>query len=212
MAYPNLSLGAASKAVNTIAVGADYKNTSSTHNGKVYVYDWNDTSSNWDESTLENPTPSSSEYFGSSVSFDGDDTLLIGARRDDTYVDTDTGSVYLCTRSSGSWSMEQYVPSDLADEDYFGCAVSLDADHMVVGASKKDHSDPSVTNCGAVYFIDILTADLNRDGWVKFEDFAILGGQWRQAPGSPSADIAPVGGDNTVNELDLAIIVEQWLK
>lgn len=193
-----------------IAVGAPY--AYSMNYGKVYIYDWNDTDSNWVEadSPLDDPTPTTSGHFGRSVSLDGNN-LLVGAPGDDVG-GVNTGNAYLCVRDGNSWSMEAYSPSDLAVSDRFGFAVSLDADHMVVGAYKKDHSDPSVTNCGAVYFFEILAADLNRDGWVNFEDFAILAGQWLQVPGSPSADIAPAGGDNIVDSLDLYIIAEQWLK
>jgi hypothetical protein len=59
----------------------------------------------------------------------------------------------------------------------------------------------------------LIAADINRDGLVNFKDFAILASQWRQAPGSPSADIAPLpGGDNIVNMLDLRMLVGQWLR
>lgn len=196
----------------TIAVGASYADSvGHTSAGKVYIYDWNDTDSNWvgADSPLEDPTPTSSGYFGRSVSLDGNN-LLVGASGDDVG-GVGTGNVYLCVRDGNSWSMEAYSPSDLADSDRFGFAVSLDADYMVVGAYQKDHSDPSVTNCGAVYFIEILAADLNRDGWVNFEDFAILAGQWLQVPSSPSADIAPVvGGDGFVDIQDLRFFCSQW--
>ena len=55
-------------------------------------------------------------------------------------------------------------------------------------------------------------ADLNESGDVNFGDYAILTSQWLQAPGTPSADIAPeVSGDGKVNYLDLAVIADQWL-
>ncbi len=54
-------------------------------------------------------------------------------------------------------------------------------------------------------------ADLNKDRFVDFEDFAILASQWLQAPGIPSADIAPPGGDGIVDYDDLAIICQAWL-
>lgn len=53
--------------------------------------------------------------------------------------------------------------------------------------------------------------DINGDGIVNFKDFAILGSQWRQSPGSPSADIAPEGGDNIIDLLDLDMLAEDWL-
>ncbi|MCK4752735.1 MAG: heparinase II/III family protein [Planctomycetes bacterium] len=54
-------------------------------------------------------------------------------------------------------------------------------------------------------------ADLDIDGDVDFRDFAILASQWEQIPGIPSADIAPAGGDNFVDTLDLAELVDEWL-
>ena len=53
--------------------------------------------------------------------------------------------------------------------------------------------------------------DINADGKVNFKDFAILGNQWRQSPGVPSADIAPAGGDNIVDLLDVDALAEDWL-
>jgi len=55
-------------------------------------------------------------------------------------------------------------------------------------------------------------ADLNEDYRVDFRDFAILGNQWFQAPGYPSADISPPGGDGIVNFEDLALLADQWLE
>jgi hypothetical protein len=54
--------------------------------------------------------------------------------------------------------------------------------------------------------------DLNGDGDINFEDFAILASQWRDAPGTPSADIAPVGGDGIVDFKDLGAMLEDWVK
>jgi hypothetical protein len=44
-----------------------------------------------------------------------------------------------------------------------------------------------------------------------FKDYAVLAGQWQQAPGEPSADIAPFGGDGIVNERDLKVLCDNWL-
>jgi hypothetical protein len=54
--------------------------------------------------------------------------------------------------------------------------------------------------------------DLNNDGIVNLPDFAILALQWLDAPGVPSADIAPFGGDNIVDGLDLCVLADSWLK
>jgi lysophospholipase L1-like esterase len=55
------------------------------------------------------------------------------------------------------------------------------------------------------------TADLNKNGIVDFVDFAVLGGQWRQTPGFPSADIAPPWGDGIVDLEDLYSTAQEWL-
>ena len=55
--------------------------------------------------------------------------------------------------------------------------------------------------------------DINGDDKVDFLDFAILADQWFQAPGIPSADIAPESGDDgIVNLLDLNVLTEHWLE
>jgi hypothetical protein len=56
-------------------------------------------------------------------------------------------------------------------------------------------------------------ADLDGTGDISFGDFTILASQWLQAPGTPSADIAPEdAGDGIVNRLDLAVLADHWLE
>jgi len=57
-----------------------------------------------------------------------------------------------------------------------------------------------------------LSADLNCNGCVNFEDFAILAGDWLQPPIMLSADIGPSPNDGVVDLLDLALLVEHWLE
>jgi len=56
------------------------------------------------------------------------------------------------------------------------------------------------------------SADLYDDDFVDFVDFAYLADQWRQAPGDPSADIAPQWGDGAVDLNDLKAMTFEWLK
>ena len=57
-----------------------------------------------------------------------------------------------------------------------------------------------------------LAGDFVQPDGVDMRDFGILGGQWQQAPGEPSADIAPACGDGIVDWLDLGALVENWLE
>jgi len=56
------------------------------------------------------------------------------------------------------------------------------------------------------------TADITGDCFVNFKDFVILGSQWFQSPGSPSADIAPDLPDGFVGWLDLAVLADDWFE
>jgi len=53
--------------------------------------------------------------------------------------------------------------------------------------------------------------DFDNNNEINFADLSILAGQWQQAPGSPSADIAPEVPDDFVDKRDLAVFVEKWL-
>jgi predicted outer membrane repeat protein len=55
-------------------------------------------------------------------------------------------------------------------------------------------------------------ANLDGQGGINLDDFAILASQWLQAPGNPSADIAPEGSiDGIVDLQDLAVLAYYWL-
>ena len=59
--------------------------------------------------------------------------------------------------------------------------------------------------------VSFPVADFNADCVVDFLDFAILGSQWLQSPGIPSADIAPELPDDFVDTLDLTVLATEWL-
>ena len=77
----------------------------------------------------------------------------------------------------------------------------------VTGSSFE--SDMAVDN---IKVYDGLIADFNKDDIVNHPDFGILSQQWLNSPGTPSADIAPDGGDNMVDFLDFAVFADNWLK
>jgi hypothetical protein len=59
---------------------------------------------------------------------------------------------------------------------------------------------------------ECIPADINCDNHVDFKDFAYLSDQWFGTPCVPSADIAPLGGDDMVDILDLILFAEHWLQ
>jgi len=78
---------------------------------------------------------------------------------------------------------------------------------------KIGHTDNNGDPASSVYpsSISLTTssnpADIDGDGDVDLKDYALLAYQWLKVPGSPSPDIAPVGGDNIVDYLDLEVLV-----
>ena len=91
--------------------------------------------------------PTTNDNFGFSVAISGD-TLAIGAPFDDGQ-----GAVYVYTRTSGVWSLQQRVVStDIAAGDNFGWSVAMDANTLVVGANIDSiGSSASQLNTGSTY-------------------------------------------------------------
>jgi hypothetical protein len=174
----------------------------------VFVYKWS--GSSWvKEATLYSPNADTSYAFGNSVAIQGN-RILVG----EMYYDGNAlncGAAFLFEKHGVSWSQVQELehPSGPGN-DYFGVSVAIDGETAIAGAFTEDEGE---TDSGAVYIFLLIAADINRDGLVNFLDFAILAGQWRQEPGIPSADIAPLFlGDNIVNMLDLRVLARQWLR
>ena len=123
------------------------------------------------------------DRFGNAVSLSDDgNTLAVGAPREDsssTGVDgeqgggaSNSGAVYVFTRSAGTWSQQAYIKaSNTGASDYFGWSVSLsgDGNTLAVGAPYEDSDstgvngieyNSSATDSGAVY---VFTR--NNDTW-----------------------------------------------
>ena len=103
---------------DTAVIGAFGDDDNGSYSGSAYVY----VRSNgvWSEQQkLTASDGAESDYFGHSVSIDGD-TAVIGAYADDDN-GRDSGSAYVYVRSNGVWSEQQKLTaSDGADNDLFG--------------------------------------------------------------------------------------------
>ena len=89
------------------------------------------------------------DHFGKSIAVSGD-YVVVGASQEDSIKDN-SGAVYLYKKDSkGVLSQIAKLKADDADEDdFFGYAVAIDGDYIVVGAYKKDLSDEE--DAGKVY-------------------------------------------------------------
>ncbi|MEM7609401.1 MAG: FG-GAP repeat protein, partial [Myxococcota bacterium] len=93
---------------------------------------------------LKGDTLTESAFFGTAVALDGD-TLVVGApgegwggrgvNAEQSGSAPNSGAVYVFRRTVEGWQQEAYIKADNADEnDFFGFAIALDGDTLVVGA------------------------------------------------------------------------------
>lgn len=66
------------------------------------------------------------------------------------------------------------------------------------------------TGVGPAWLGNFLRADFNESGQVEIADLLYLAGAW--LTNDVTADLSPVGGDNTVDMTDYAAFTDQWLK
>jgi len=121
---------------DTVVVGAPDDDDKGTSSGSVYVF--TRTGATWtQQAKLTAADGAANDYFGRAVAIDGD-TLVVGAHQDDDKGSA-SGSAYVFTRTGGTWTQQaKLVPADGTAGDYFGFAVAVDADTIVVGAYGDD--------------------------------------------------------------------------
>ena len=139
-----------------VAVGAHRDDPNNiTDTGSAYVFD---ASTGSLLTTLDNPTPDSSDHFGYSVTGIGNDKVAVGAHRDDPNNITDTGSAYVFDASTGSLltTLDNPTPDN---GDYFGWPVTgIGNDKVAVGAHRDDPN--GLLNAGSAYVFDASTGSL----------------------------------------------------
>jgi hypothetical protein len=97
----------------------------------------------------------SDDRFGNAVAIDGD-TIVVGATGDDA-PSVNAGSAYVFSRNAGgadNWGQTAHIShTDSAGVDFFGQAVDIDGDTVLVGVIGADDGCPWSPNCnsGAAY-------------------------------------------------------------
>ncbi len=136
---------------DTLAVGACDDDVNGNNSGSVYVFERS--GSSWSQQASLAPDDGDSEdRFGRAVALSGD-TLVVGVYYDEDPNGDHAGSVYVFERGSG-WAggganqAAKLAPDDGDSGDYFGYAVALSGDTLVVGAY---YDDDAAGNAGAAY-------------------------------------------------------------
>ncbi|MCI5162435.1 MAG: hypothetical protein D3917_10560 [Candidatus Electrothrix sp. AX5] len=106
--------------------------------GAAYVFNRSGTS--WaQQAKLSSDDKADYDYFGYSVSVDGE-TTVIGAYSADPNGLQDAGAAYVFTRIGTSWTQQARLTADSkAAYDCFGWSVSVDGDTAVIGAFAGGH-------------------------------------------------------------------------
>ena len=190
---------------DTAVVGSYRYDDNGNHSGSAYVFVRN--GSSWSEQAkLTASDGAADDWFGHSVSVDGN-TAVVGAPYDDDGGDS-SGSAHVFARSGSSWSHEaKLTASDGAAEDLFGNSVSVSSDTVVVGA-KWDDDNGSAS--GSAYVFAREGFSWSEQAKVTASDGAVehMFG-WSV---SVSGDAAVVGADETngnVGNLGSAYVFER---
>ncbi|MHC4657691.1 MAG: FG-GAP repeat protein [Planctomycetota bacterium] len=195
---------------NTALVGANKADANGTSSaGAAYVFGRSGTSWSEDQKLIDN-NPNSNEKFGYAIAISGD-WITIGAPKDKES-GVGTGAAFIYVWDDSQWTLqERLIDANGAPDDNFGWSVDVSYGTVIIGVLDDDDAG---TSAGSAHIYDFCPlADLDNDCDVDFNDFAILAGQWFQAPGEPSADIAPSPTrDGIVDWLDLKVLAEQWLQ
>ncbi|KYK20329.1 hypothetical protein AYK24_03985 [Thermoplasmatales archaeon SG8-52-4] len=129
-----------------VVIGASHDDDNGYCSGSVYIFKRDGTV--WNEQSKLLPSDGNEyEYFGRSVSIDGQ-YVLIGAWADDDN-GYRSGSAYIFKQDGDIWTQQvKLLPSDGITCGYFGFSVSIDGDYALIGA---DGDDDNGDTAGSVY-------------------------------------------------------------
>ena len=133
---------------DTAIIGAARDDEKGEDSGSVYVFTRSGTG--WSQlAKLTATDGAKGDVFGISVALDGD-TALIGADLDDDKGEN-SGSVYVYTRSKGTWSQQaKLTAADAGNVDIFGVRVAISGDTALI-AARRDDDDVNGVDSGSAY-------------------------------------------------------------
>ncbi|MCC6139659.1 MAG: integrin [Nitrospira sp.] len=182
-----LAVGAYREDSNATGINGDQTNNGAPNAGAVYVF--TRSAATWSQQAyIKASNPDAGDRFGSWISMSGNGTTLaIGARFEDgngiggeaSNTITDSGAVYVFTRSGVVWAQQAYLKaSSPGANDLFGAMVTLsnDGNTLAVGARQEDSAstgvdgnqiDESAPDSGAVYVFTRNAGIWNQQAYIK---------------------------------------------
>jgi hypothetical protein len=185
--------------------------------GAAYVFVRNTANGTWiQQAYLKAPNAKSGDEFGTGVAISGD-TIVVGAFREGSSQTTITngstasadnavyasGAAYVFVRSGSSWSQQAYLKAANAQaSDFFGDAVAISGDTIVVGASGEDSSQTTITQGSTA------SVDNSADGSGAAYVFVRSGLTWSQQAylKAPNADVNDAFGRHVAVHGDTIVI------
>ena len=190
---------------DTAVVGAPLGDGAATDSGSAYIYQWD--GSTWQQAAkLTASDGVASDEFGYSVDISGD-TVIVGARHDDDG-GGDSGSAYLFEKPLGGWATStettKFTASDAAASDFFGHAVAISGDSVVVGAW---FDDATTVNSGSAYVFEKTSGTWGQSAKLTASD-AAMGDSFGYSVGI-SDDTVIVGAHAAGTESGAAYLFEK---
>ncbi|WOE74591.1 FG-GAP repeat protein [Alterisphingorhabdus coralli] len=132
-------------------IGAARDDERAENAGAAYIF--RRTDREWQqEAKLIPPDGAANDRFGTRVAVSGD-TLAVGSILHDGSV-TDAGAVYVYQKKGGNWRVtRKLVASESAGEDVFGWGLTMNKNHIAVGAPGFIVTKPGIA--GAAYVFDL---------------------------------------------------------
>ncbi len=152
----------------------DENNTNNlSYAGAAYVFEYNSSADTWVEiQKLVASERNSSDFFGYAVAICDQYAVVTANSEDEDESENNTlsssGSAYVFEYDEvqDSWELKQkLVASDRAADDYFGSAVALDNNNIVIGAYNESTNalgEDTITGSGAAY---VFEYDINDGTW-----------------------------------------------
>jgi hypothetical protein len=137
---------------DTLIAGAARGYTADVPNQQGSAYVFVRSGSTWSEQQKLTAGNGEREHFGNSVAISGD-TAVVGADYGDIGANENQGAAYVFVRNGDNWSQQQKLSaSDGMTFEYFGKAVAISGDAIVVGAFADDIGANAEQGSAYVFF------------------------------------------------------------
>jgi hypothetical protein len=149
-----------------LIIGARLDNEGFTDNGSASIYERNANTGVWEfKIKLINQSTTSLDYFGTSVSIDGN-YAIVGANGDDTGGELfGSASIYEKNLTTGIWEFKVKLqnPSP-ASGDNFGSSVSINGNYCIIGSPTDTEAGFSQTGSATIFKRNTTTGNWESQG------------------------------------------------